>query len=269
MSDPKKTKAMTEVKPTFRQSGGPLTKVEPTILRPTPAGGGVGGRKPSPLLLWGGLLIGLGLLGAAGALALTLFGVALKVITVAAYAVMIIALIRLWPQIALAIAQVGLKAEESLVRMNPLETLELEKQAAAREVQVASARVDEAAGALEALKRRFQESKSKFSADKIASWEERIKDREDGLRFVKDALKDMREQYNKVVLIIEEAKADVAMAEADSSLAEALGNAGKDPTENRRFDLALDQIKRITGSAQSSFDTAMRTYQEKTQTDLS
>jgi len=252
-------------KPSFSETGsGRSIQPDVTPIYPVPTGGSVGGRKASPALVIGGIVGGLALMGAAGAIAVTVFGVALKVVTVATYAVMGLALIRLWPAIALGIAQMGLRAEEAVVRMSPLQTLELEKQRVRQEIEKSSSRVDEAAGALEALKRRYAENKPRFSADKQTAWEQRINDRQEGLKLVKDALADMREKYRQVETIVEEAKADLAMAEADSSMAQALGNAQTDPTQSRRFDLALDQIKRITGAAESSFETAMRAYQEKT-----
>lgn len=239
-----------------------------TPIFPQPSGGGTGGRRPSPALVWGGIIGGLAAMGVGAAVAVQVFAIAPTVISLAAYGVMGLALIRLWPAIALGLANMGLKAEEAVVRMSPLETLETEKQRVRQEVERASSRVDEAAGALEALRRRYLENKPRFSPEKQASWEERIKDRESGLVLVKDALKDMRDKYRQVETIVEEAKADLAMAEADTSMAKALGDAQADPTQSRRFDLALDQIKRITGSAESSFDTAMRAYQEKTKDNL-
>ncbi len=239
-----------------------------TPIYPQPSGGSSGGRKPSQVLVWGGVLGGLAVMGVGAAVAVQIFEIAPKIISLAAYGVMGLALVRLWPAIALGLTNLGLKAEETVVRMSPLETLETEKQRVRQEVERASGRVDEAAGALEALRRRYTENKTRFSGDKQANWEERIKDRESGLVMVKDALKDMRDKYRQVETIVEEAKADLAMAEADSSMAKALGDAQADPTQSRRFDLALDQIKRITGAAESSFDTAMRAYQEKSKENL-
>ncbi len=235
--------------PTFRDDSGSITQVK---VRP------VNSRKPSPFLTIGGILVGLGIIAALP----FLLNLALNVVTLGALGVMGLAFIRLWPAITLGLAQMGMKAEEAVVRMSPLETLELEKQRVRQEVLNASAKVDQAAGALEAMRRRFEENKSRFSPEKLTSWDTKIKARDEGLVMVKDALGVMRDKYRQVEQIVEEAKADLAMAEADTSMAKALGDASADPTSSRRFDMALDQIKRVTGSAESSFETAMRSYQE-------
>lgn len=240
----------------LRRRGGSLSpKAKPPV---GVQAGELTPHKASKPLAIGGVAGGMALMGT-GALAL---GVVLTPVTAVAGAAMVVALFRLWPRFAFGILPAA-KPKEPELHLTPLETLELAKRNMLKDIEGASRRVNEAVTAYEALNWRYHEGRITLTPETQAVWEERVLSRGEGLRLIQSALADMRERYHQVVLLVENAKTDLVMAEAESNLVRALEGSSHEPTSLYRFDQALNEIKHIGKGAQSNFDMVMRAYQER------
>jgi len=205
---------------------------------------------------------GLAAFAALGIISVPLIGAAINIITLGGYLFMGFAVYKLWPAIVLGLGQASLKAQEALVRLSPLEALELEKQKIQASELEAEGHVNKASGELDAYKRKVDNSKSRLSPEKVKEWEAKYDTRRLAVEDLKNGLRIMRQKNQEAYMLIEEGKAEFALAQPDNSLASAINMANGEPTDSRNFDIALDQIRKISGEASSNFSNSMTKFKE-------
>lgn len=226
-------------------------------LQPRPKTTLVPARGAAPMIV-GGLVIGTLALVALGAAAVAVFQVTLTAVTVGAYVAVIAAFWFLWPALVYSLRVARLRIEDAVTRGNPLEALELERGQFEELIKSKTDQLANASGELRNFERLYQGSKADLPEERRLEWENQISSRQTAYQTAQRRLDELKGQLVDFDKQIKTARAELQMAEADASLAQALNRTGVTPDLSRKTRTAIDSITKEIGRSSAKLEEALK-----------
>lgn len=220
---------------------------------------------PTPVLVVGGV-VGTAAIVAVGYAALTLFSVAVTGLTYAVFGVIILAFWVMWPTFLRALRIARIRIDDQVTKANPIEALEDNLSTFREQINERKELIAKAAGAVEMMKRTFEKQQSRMTPEKRQEWLGIINTRSQMIKQAEEKIDVLIKEYRDYQLVIESARAELLMAEADSTFASAMSE-----TSNGKYgvskttETALNEVSRRVGESRKNLELSTRSIESLTE----
>lgn len=232
-----------------------------TVVRPRVSNTTLAKSVPKPVLI-GGLVLGVVAIPVISYVLIAALGLAITTVKLGVIGLLIFAFVYMWPVILKGLYTARSNMDDAITRADPATALKLKKQEFARVINERRQLVADAAGALGVYKRTFEENKSSLSEERKQHYIQNIEKREQAVGVARTAVKKLEKEYARFEEKIQEAEAELRLAEADKQLAGSLAKTGDVAALSDTTRVALDEITRRVESAAMQLDMVLEDASE-------
>lgn len=215
------------------------------------------GYKPSLPVLIGGGVAGTAVILGIGVVLIQVLNVMVTLTTIIALGVVLVAFYIMFPLIIRSLMMARRVMDKKLTEANPVLALEENLVVFRRDIEERRAKVQQAAGELEVVKRTFSEHEKNLSEEKKIEWLTKINTRAQAVKKAEDHIRKYIKEYEEYKLIVAGARAEVAMADADNSMARALSATGENIEFSAKTTDALNAVSLRVGAASKAMEMSL------------